>query len=445
MKALFFGLPPLAFILHPLLILLLAACSSPPSALPSLTPVPTPVPGGLYVDAAQSLGPISPYVYGTNYGPWTIVPVGMQDEARAAGLTFMRFPGGNWGDQHDLEEWQIDQFLGFAQQMGWEPMIHVRLRDSTPEKAAALVEYVNRTKGYNVRYWAIGNEPNYYEADTESYNRRWRQWAEAMRAVDATITLVGPETDGLHLDETRRPKDRAGRDWMIEFLKANGDLVDVVAFHLYPFPLNPSAGAPSIADLRQNTQDWEPIIARLREDIHAHTGRAIPIALTEVNSSWAANSGGEATMDSHYNAIWWGDVLGRLIRQDVSIVAHFAIIGLPANRFGLMNNRAVHPVYYVYQLYQRFGVERVYASSDDPFVSIVAARRADRGLTLMIVNLESHPVEKTLRLENARAASAETWRFDAAHAAVPVEPTPLEAATRLALPAESMTLLILPP
>lgn len=79
--------------------------------LPTLTPVPTPAVGGLYVDAAQNLGAISPLVFGTNYGPWLFVPLPMQEAAKAARLTIIGFPGGNWGDQNDLDEWQIDQFI----------------------------------------------------------------------------------------------------------------------------------------------------------------------------------------------------------------------------------------------------------------------------------------------------------------------------------------------
>ena len=64
------------------LVMLLAACGpSQPGAVPTKTPlppatalpgptaVPTAIPGVLYVNPAQDLGPISPFVYGSNYGP----------------------------------------------------------------------------------------------------------------------------------------------------------------------------------------------------------------------------------------------------------------------------------------------------------------------------------------------------------------------------------------
>ncbi|MBL8056178.1 MAG: hypothetical protein JNK29_05735 [Anaerolineales bacterium] len=436
---------------------LLAACAAPatptpivvvvtsapptPTPLPTLTAVPSPAPGGLFVDARQDLGPISPLVYGSNYGPWLFVPLQMEPAAIDARLTVLRFPGGNWGDQNDLDEWQIDQYLAFCRKIGAAPFIHVRLRDGTAARAADLVRLVNVTKGAGVRYWAIGNEPNYYEADTASYTTRWREWARAMRAVDPSIQLIGPETDRFRVDPAVRPKDTAGRDWMAEFLKANGDLVDIVAFHLYPFPAGRSAPPPSIADLRADAPAWDDIIRALRQLIREQTGRDLPVAVTEVNSSWAANSGGEGTLDSHYNAIWWGDVLGRLIRQGVHLVTQFDLIG----EYGLMGKYEVYPIYRVYQLYQRFGSERVLATSADPDLSVYAATRPDGALTLMIVNLASAPAQTTLTLAGGPApAAAETWRFDAEHPAVQVEATPLAAQTDLTFPAESITLLILP-
>lgn len=418
-----------------------------PTRLPTSTAVPTALPGSFFVDAAQDLGPISPLVYGTNYGPWLFVPLQMQDAAKAAGLTLIRFPGGNWGDLNDVEEWQIDQFFAFTRQMSTDPahplqpFIHVRLHDSTPEKAAELVRLVNITKGYGVRYWGIGNEPNYFEENTETYNQHWRQWAEAMRAVDPTILLVGPETDRFHPDPTLWPKDAAGRDWLIEFLKANGDLVDIVAVHRYPFPKNSSDGAPKIEDLRQSTKEWDEVIINLRGLVHEYTGRDLPVALTEVNSSWASNSGSEGSMDSHYNAIWWADSLGRLIRQNTYMVAQFCIIG----ELGLMGKYKVYPIYYVYQLYQRFGSERIYASSDQPDLSIYAARRADGALTLMVINLGLEETTYPLELAGfVPSGDAEVWRLDLEHNAEALGSLPLASGTQLSLPAQSVTLYVIP-
>ena len=127
------------------------------------TPAPTPVPGVLAVDAGQELGPINPLVYGTNYGPWMPIRPETLPLAERAGLTLLRYPGGEWGDTNNLEPYQIDSFVALARKMGAEPYIHVRLPGGTPEQAVALIRYANEEKGYTIRYWSIGNEPSIYQ------------------------------------------------------------------------------------------------------------------------------------------------------------------------------------------------------------------------------------------------------------------------------------------
>ncbi|MCS6909847.1 MAG: hypothetical protein NZM11_04660 [Anaerolineales bacterium] len=444
------------------LLLLCAACTLAPTdstTIPTNTPLPTPttvptaIPNTLFVDAAYRLGPISPLVYGTNYGPWITVPYELKSQAIAARLTYLRFPGGAYGDNNDLQTYQVDQFIALARELGAEPAISVRLKKGTPEQAAAWVNYTNITHDYNVRYWSIGNEPSLYAAtdrmdyDTQRYNAEWREFALAMEAVDPNILLVGPDTHQFTADPGGRPKDVNGRDWLREFLLANGDLVDIVAIHRYPFPKHPGDPPPTIDDLRANSREWEEIIPALRALIRETTGRDLPVAVTEVNSNWSFASGGEATPDSFYNAIWWADVLGRLIRQGVFIVAHFNLQTNPGRGgWGLLARTEVRPTYYVYRLYQHFGDELIYASSDEPDISLFAARRADGALTLMLVNLGPQAVEKPLMIANfVPAASAETYLLDEVHAAELVAPTPIGVSTIVRLPARSVTLLIVPP
>ncbi|MBK8432851.1 MAG: hypothetical protein IPL28_16835 [Chloroflexi bacterium] len=127
----------------------------------------------------------------------------------------------------------------------------------------------------------------------------------------------------------RDPKDENGRDWLRTFLASNGDMVDVVAVHRYPFPASMGAGSPKIEDLRANSAEWEQIIPALRAAVLEETGKELPIAITEVNSNWTSVGSGEATPDSHFSALWWEDVMGRLINHQVDMVAHFALYSNP--------------------------------------------------------------------------------------------------------------------
>jgi len=437
---------PLAFILlvacattRPTPIVIIQPVAPSPIPLPTLTLAPPPIPGGLWVDPAQDLGPISPLIYGSNYGPWLFVPLEVRPQAIAAKISILRFPGGNWGDLNDIEDWQLDQYFALCRELGAEPSISVRLKGGAAAQASALVKLLNVTKQYSVRYWSIGNEPNLYGQGytVEQFNTDWRAWATAMRAVDPTIKLLGPETSQFFAQPTGAYQ-QAVNNWLAEFLKANGDLVDVVTIHRYPYPQGNNGPPPTIAELRANSREWDELIPALRALIRETTGRDLPVGVTEVNSSWANFTGGEATPDSYYNAIWWGDSLGRMMRQGVDIVTQFAIVG----ELGLMDKHAVHPTYYVYLMYQKFGNERLYASSPDPNLSLFAAQRPDGTLTLMLINLASESITQPLTLVNTHATAAETWLFDKTHNAVQVDATSLTAP--LTFPPESMTLLLIP-
>jgi hypothetical protein len=426
-----------------LLVFGLVACACP--ARPAAAP--TPVPGTLYVDAGQRLGPISPLVYGTNYGPWSSVPYELLPQAENAGIKLLRFPGGNWGDRNSLRSYQIDQFMTLAELMGAEPYVCVRLLDGTPEAAAELVRYANVEKGYNVRYWGIGNEPNLFpDYSIDQLNADWRAFAEAMKAVDPDIVLVGPDTNQFTGTPGVDPKDDDGRDWLREFLLANGDMVDIVAVHRYPFPSGKVASPATIEDLRANSQEWDTIIPNLRALVKETTGEDLPIAITEVNSHWSNISGGEATPDSFYNAIWWGDVLGRLICQRVDMVAHFSLQSPPTvGGFGLLGSSAVRPTYYVYQIYQRFGSELLYATSDDPDVSIYAAQRDDGALTLVVVNLGPEEKAKPLFVYGFEIeGAAEVWLFDAQHEAEMIGTQEIASGGEITVPAQSISLYVFP-
>ena len=451
------------------LILILSACAAPApatdpvtptaTALPTETPFPTPaltrtpIPDTLFVDPSVSLGPISPLVYGSNYGPWLTVPFYMLPQAYESGIKILRFPAGAWGDHNNVTPLQIDQFMDFVNKVGATAIFHVRLLDGTPEQAAEMVRYTNIEKKYNVQYWSIGNEPTLFDAelkirgesyDIERFNTEWRTFAEAMKNVDPTIKLVGAEINQFSFDPSPGATTNFGErdeEWFIEFLKANGDLVDVVSFHRYPFPQSRMSGPPSIDELRQNAQEWDKIVIHARELIKQYAARDLPIAVTEFNSAYDKSVGGEATPDSHYNAIWLADVLGRMIKNDVFMANEWALTAKGGfGGLGLIGPFDVYPAYYTYQLYKQFGNELIYASSDDPDLSIYAARTEAGTLTIMIINLSLQEKTKAIRLADQAQVQAEAWLFDPDHKAESMGMVTLS--DPISFPPQSITLYI---
>lgn len=444
-------------------LLALLACTAQPASAPiatepasadaavslqPFTPAPSPIPGGLYVDAGQSLGEVSPVFYGTNWGPWLGVPPAMLPTIPSLGIKIVRFPGGHWGDQNTVSKSQIDMLMSFCEQWGAEPFFHVRLAGSNPGEAAEMVRYVNIEKGYNVRFWGIGNEPNLFANDqsmnlpgytAEQFATDWQLFAQAMKKVDPTIQLIGPETSQF----IANPTASYGLDfdeWLITFLKKNADLVDVVAVHRYPFPTSTQSGPPSKEELRASALEWDAIIPKLHILVREYTGRDLPVAITELNSSWSPNTGGEATMDSHFNGIWFADVMGRMINQDTFMLQQFAISG----KFGMMGRDHLYSQGLAYQMYSRFGTERIYASTDQDYVTVYAAKRIDGALTVMVINLNFEPKTVDLKIDGFNSGQAEIWLLDLDHAAEQVTSIQLSGINTLSLSPESVTLFILP-
>lgn len=402
--------------------------------------------GAVTVEPETSLGRISPYVYGANYSAFGIVSFDQFDLARDSGLTFLRWPGGFWSDSNDIRPLQIDRLMGTASVMG-DPVvnIHVRVLDGTPEAAAELVRYTNMEKGYDLRYWGIGNEPSlYHDYTVERFSREWREIAHAMLAVDPDLILMGPDPHQWTGLEESTPRDSEGVEWVRGFLEVNGDMVDIVSVHRYPFPRSQANPVTTVAELRENTLEWTHLISRLRAIAEEVTGRDdLLYGVTEANSHWSATIGGEASNDSLFSAIWWADVLGKLIADGADIVLFFDLQSSDGRGgWGLLSERNPRPSYYVYQLYQRFGEELLAAHSTEEFVSAYAARREDGALTLILTNLNDDPRTLELDLGDPDAVLAEALLLDPDHRAAPVEDPRSADGRSVTLPAHSALLLV---
>jgi hypothetical protein len=423
----------------------LAACAAP-FDLARPTPGPRP---GLFVDAGYEYGPISPLVYGTNTGPWQTVGLEQIPLSKAAGISVIRWPGGNWGDENDVTPLQLEEFMRLCGQVGAQPVVHVRLWQNTPERAAELVRLANVERGYKVRYWAVGNEPDLYvkKRGAASYNvadyvRDFKAFRAAMKAVDSTITVMGPEISQYD-DPTSYPVDAAGVPWMQGFLEGVPD-IELVTVHRYPFGDTPATART----LATEPPDWTRAAQSLREQIRAVAGRDIPFAFTEANSDWTGRTDPEAGTDSHRNALWWTDVLGRLIQARAAMVAQFCMGAIPSQGIGMFGPLAYDPgplpIYQVYALYHLFGTRLVHAASDDQSLPLFAARREDGTLTLVVVNHADERRVAPVTVEGFRGAgAAEVWSFDDAR---PVEPRgSADPAQPLVFEPRSATLVALPP
>jgi len=412
-------------------------------------PAPTPIPDTLFVDPRTDLGPISPYLFGTNYGPMHAVALDVLPLVEDAGFTVLRFPGGAWTDTQDMKSFQIDQLMLFAKQVGAMPTVSVRLLDGKPETAAELVRYANKKKGYGITYWSIGNEPNIYtqlgqasyDYNIDNLNKDWRSIAIAMKEADPAIKLMGPELSQWNENYESTPKDSAGRDWMTEFLKTNGDLVDIITVHRYPMH-SPSNGPVTVDQLRENTRKWVTEVEYLRTLTKEILGKELPIAITELNSDPSSAMLQDVSPDSFYNAIWYADVLGQTMNGDVFMVNQW-VLSQRSTGLGLLQGEFVRPTFYVFPLYKNFGNQQIYAASGVADVDIFASTREDGMLTLMVINLSDSEQKIPLQIKGNKLSDAEVWLLDATHNAENLGVQSFSSDGTVTLPAQSATLYIL--
>ena len=91
--------------------------------------------------------------------------------------------------------------------------------------------------------------------------------------------------------------------------------------------------------------------------------------------------------------------------------------------------------------YKRFGNRLLYASSDNPNLSIYAARKDDNTLTLLIINLGADEKTTPLKPGNFTPANAvRVWRFDAGRNAERIGEEQLGDDNSIVLPEQSITL-----
>ncbi|WIG59803.1 MAG: hypothetical protein OJF49_002550 [Ktedonobacterales bacterium] len=354
--------------------------------------------------------PRSPYVFGVNVfpvegsqaldGAYGFMPYDAKTVTgiTSAGFTMLRFPGGNWGEDHTASFEQVAAYLRLAQQTHTTPLMQVRLKNGSPAQAAALVRFCNIPSDPNrlntpnvpdvpVRYWVIGNEPDligpsYTVAD---YVRDFIAFATAMKAADPTIQIFGPEIS--QYDSLTLPADATGAPWLTGFLSGiatyqqahHVHLLDAVSFHRYPF----NQAISSTGLLFASASEWRYSLPPLRQEIQRIMGTALPLAITEVNTSPL----GGTTTSPMATALWWADTLGTLLEEQTEYVDFFALRGID-QPYGMLTGAGDEtPLLHVVQMYQHMQPEVIPVGGTSGPVSLYAATNADRSIaTLFFVN-----------------------------------------------------------
>lgn len=319
--------------------------------------------------------------------------------------------GGYNNDANTASPFDDDAFdaaVTYARAIGAEPIIQVPLladpagNPPTPATGAAMVRHANVTKGYGVKYFSIGNEPDLYATQgslTEpsapaipgytalDYCASATDYIAAMKAVDPTIQIVGPDLSNKY------GGGGGPDDWLTTILTTCGDLFDVISIHRYPFEAKQATLAAAAAD----QASFRYVMGIVRRTLQATGYADKPLALTEMNIAYddtlCVLGASPGTVGS---GLWLADTVGTAMELGLWTSAVWDISDDDKYSLGLIGPGPAHtprPEYYAYALYAaHFGPTLLDVTSAPIGVSAHASRDAtDDATEIVLVNWNASP------------------------------------------------------
>jgi hypothetical protein len=365
------------------------------------------------INLKTELAVVPPGGYGVHTSIYdnNFTPSDLPEKLKTAGVTALRYPGGSYSD---IYHWKThsatagatiyinpnDTFDNFMNKnvlpIGAMPFITVNYGSNAagtgggdPAEAADWVRYANKEKGWNIRYWEIGNEiggNGYFGTEWEedlhaplkgqrkgnpalsqtAYGKNSLEFIRAMKAVDPTIKI------GISVDMP----DSNPTDGNLPLFKELKDKIDFAIVHWYP--------KTSATDLTV-TEDIKPQVAALRAQIAQAAGptqKNIAIAVTETNGGGSGAGRAIFASDTYltwfeagaFNVDWLELHAGFLsdqkdVPQDTPAEAYYGM---------QMASLAARP-----------GDVLVEAQSSTPMLAVHAAKRKEGGISLLLIN--KHP------------------------------------------------------
>jgi hypothetical protein len=434
------------------------------------------------VNARAGLESVSPMALGVNHAIWDtyLGTPEVADLMKSAGVRAMRYPGGSYSDIYHWRDHtapggfvapntDFDHFMAGVKRAGAQPIVTANYGTGTPEEAADWVRSANIDRGYGVKYWEIGNE-NYgnghyganWEADNHpdkspaAYATLVRDYATAMKAVDPTIKIGAVLTTPGEWPDGITAEGDAGT-WNQVVLSIAGASIDFAIVHWYPT----GASGPEVLPKTNRIADQ---VRLLRQQSLQVAGKELPIALTEINTSYGRNTqpGALFAADSYATLIangvftidWWNVHNGMGETSTIGGQQDYNDFGLLSsgncNADGTICQPAVNTPfapYHALSMVSRFagpGDQLIVAGASDPLVKAHAARRADGGLSVLLIN-QDPDATKTVALNYAGytpAANAQVLSYTNGGTAIA---TSTGTAGAVTLPPYSLTTLLLRP
>ncbi|MCC6237898.1 MAG: hypothetical protein IT299_10030 [Dehalococcoidia bacterium] len=418
----------------------------------------------LVVNASVEVNPFSDEMLGVGLVNWehawgkpfpNEVP-GLAQAMRAQGVKLIRYAGGLWSNdvgfdrtpqRRPFEAWtqngdtyyfhygtdELASLHELAEALDAEVIIQVNISTSNPAMWADMVRYTNIERGYNFKYWELGNEFDHASdkgVSPELYIERAARYVDAMKAVDPNIQIVGGVPAGAHdgprlgySDEVKSLSDYLTRS--ARMTTPAGRKFDDLSYHWYqqcwktePEDLLRWTWEGLEEDSWRNAYSRKAsVIVPRRVDDELLAGTSMRQGITEINFD-ACNYDGVLN-GNHLNALWASDVIGRLAYNGLDFLTWYQ--GYSTQGYALLypdsgdnpSRLFLRPSYYAFFMYEQyFGDVMVESHSFDPTaVSIWASRDTnDPGkIKLRITNLTAAEVRTPVDLSGTRVTSGQAY------------------------------------
>lgn len=416
------------------------------------------------VNASATAQYIDARLFGSNLpawlGPTRFSNPTFRARTMASGVTWLRIPGGSWGDEYDWLACEQGQgvcswaarptdFINFMRATGREASYIVNVND-TSKKAAALVAFFNAyvtdttpigvdirgTNWYTAGRWAQlrashGNpQPfkiTYWDFGNEVYGAK-PQTGGALCASfgwENAWTCDGTEyVNGVGSGATRHegylefraamravdPTIRVGAvgvadpsswsNWGNKVIAAAGDALDYYVVHEYPYWSTPTSFEEALAKPQQT---WRTMKTNLQA---AFGGRNIPIFVNEYNLFALQDQDNGQWMTRAVNMLFIADTIGQMAQHGFATANQWALMNGTAatgTDYGLMNadTYARSVQYYVFPLWSRFGTQMLPVTATLPAtttLSVYAGRINATTFSLLAINKTANAINATIEL-----------------------------------------------
>ncbi|HET9654259.1 MAG TPA: cellulose binding domain-containing protein [Kineosporiaceae bacterium] len=425
------------------------------------------------VNVGSAKGTISAMGQGLNVAVWD----GRMNDAsqpaliKGAGVRALRYPGGSYGDMYHWKDGSaaggyvagntgFDAFMATAKAAGVQPVLIANYGSGTAQEAADWVTYANKTKGYGVTYWEIGNEVygnGYYGANWEkddhaekgpkAYATNALEYISKMKAADPSVKIgVVLTTPGNWPDGQKAGGDAA--DWNNTVLSIVGGKADFGIIHWYPTSKSATENLGKPSEIATMTGSLRSLYAK-------YNATNLGIAVTEMNAAYQDDSAtaGLFAADSYltwwengvFNTDWWqlrngNDGKVSTNEDGTTNYNEAGIVSVGGN--GQPPVDTPFPTYYGLTLAGRLGAPGdtlVAATSTNPKLIAHAVKTASGGVNVLLINEDlNNPTTVSLTGINAGGTvTVEQWKKGDSG----ISNAPQASAAGITVPAYSITLL----